>query len=542
MEPAVVSYIYSTVIPDTSFDFTVGIVKGDLSLKNFDIESFTFFDDSETVISLLKSQSVDVTMKDAGFVISADYEIKLLTYPYSDCGGIRISLEGVSTFTTLSLFAKPDSSDLSCCVESSEDDDDTCQSCGYIDFPQLDSLKLEIPYFDIEFIGDVNPIIEGLTDFLGSTLIPWFVSFFSQLAVDNINEELLGHDKSPHMRYSGSQIYYQQAGAPNIVISDEYVVLPYYCGYTIVVDNQYIDPNTNLDPFMAEADPSWYATFPEVLANTDFTFFFSPILIHSSWYTQLVTLRSHWYSNGSFTGTKNKLECVSARSGCTSSTMGPSDLSPLFESSTYASLGLTEISECDGCDLEIDWGFADPDLDPVFPEAPTVNVDGLTMIYPDLIVRVRGVDPDSGDNIFTKEFVTTLEFKGLYISDHAFINLIQGFQGVTSIAYNSDSSNEYSTYSNSSDLDSWSEIISITSSVYLQPFFSNYFAFNWAWYHNLPVEYMNGCLLKEEETFYSEDGWIAISANIDSCLCNHDSWRDDSARGDDGMCYCISQT
>ncbi|GKT32722.1 hypothetical protein ADUPG1_006804 [Aduncisulcus paluster] len=536
MEPAIDEFMYELEIPPITLDFSLGIGKGKITLDNFDIESFTFFDDDETVISFINNKGVSAILQGAGFVVSADYEIKLTTYPYTDySGGVRITLQGISADGALSMDVKTDTSDLSCCPTdlTDPDGDDTCQSCGYIDYPQLDSLKLEMPYFEIEFLGDVNPILEAMVNFLSSTLIPWFVEYFSQISVYYINKDLENGTGSAHFHFTNSDMYFVEDGCPGIIISDNYISMPYYVGFSKLVDNSYKDPNTHLDPFMAEGDLSWYPTFPEVLTNTDFTCFLAPILLHSSWYLQLVENRSHWYKNGSFTGTKNKLECVSGRDGCTSSTMGLSDLSSIFESSTYASLGLTEISDCDGCDLEIDWGFADPDLDPVFPEAPTVNVDGLTMIYPDLIVRVRGVDPDSGDNIFTKEFVTTLEFKGLYISDHVYINFIQGFEAVTSIAYNSSISDS------DSDLDSWGEIIALTTAVYLQPFFSNYFSFNWAWYHIVPLQYMTSCLMKEEEFYYSEDGWIALSANVDTCLCNRYYWIDDSARGDNGMFTCI---
>ncbi|GKT37263.1 hypothetical protein ADUPG1_010084 [Aduncisulcus paluster] len=537
LEPFIVEIVNSIDIPDVSFDISLGIAEGSFELNDIDIESFTFFDDNQTYISFLAGKDVSVTLDGGGFVISADYCIKLLTYPYSQySGGITLTLEDVSVFATFSVDIKADSTDQSC----------GDNSCGYDDIPQLDTLKLSIGFFQIVFVGDVNPLIQSLTYVLESTLVPWFTSLLSQQFTIAVNEQLDHSGGASHYTHWPDITYFVMSGSPGFVISDSYITAPYYSGYSIRVDDSFDDSNLNLDPLMANYDPGWYPTFPEVLTNTDFTYFLSPILIHSAWFTQAVTNRSYWNSSGGFTGTKYKLSCVEGRYGCTADTEGLSSLSPFFEADTYESMQIPELLLCDGCDIEVDWLFVDPDYDPVLPDLPTIFCDGFSMTYTDLFIRIRGVD-SNGTDVFSKEFLTTVTFKGLVISDHAFLNIVQGFEGFDSIVYSSKQKSSInsifstsSPYSSDNDLSKWEVILNIASTLYLAPFLSNYFNGGWSWFTSIAVGYMNMCLTKEEEVYYSvQDGYIAVSSNVAECECNRSMWEDDTARYDNGMLFCV---
>ncbi|GKT36009.1 hypothetical protein ADUPG1_009052 [Aduncisulcus paluster] len=109
LEPWVVEAANAIQIPDIMVPFNIGISKGQIDFKNFDIESFSFFDDDETIISLSGADnSIIMDFYDAGVVISVDYAFKLTTYPYtSSKGSAKISIEGLDFQTSLNMSLAP---------------------------------------------------------------------------------------------------------------------------------------------------------------------------------------------------------------------------------------------------------------------------------------------------------------------------------------------------------------------------------------------------------------------------------------------------
>ncbi|GKT27274.1 hypothetical protein ADUPG1_013730 [Aduncisulcus paluster] len=543
LEPSIDYDAESLQIPDQSIPFTMGITKGVIDFKNFNVESFTFFEDDETLIAISGADnSLLLDLYDAGVIISVDYKFKLTTFPYTETSGSAvISVEGLDFQVSLTVEVVPDDTDQSCFDNDSlpsieeilamnQDDD---EYCGYNVSITLKTFVVNIEYFDIQYIGDVNPMIEALTTILSDTLVVIFDEVISTYAVDLINASLV-HSASPsEYLYNNSETYFELAGSPTIKFTDTYAVVPFASAHTQRVNGTYDNPNKYLAPFMLEDDPMIYPTFPDVIAGNDINLFVGAGIIDNAFYQQLVNNRSHWESMNVFTGTKTKTACASERNGCGASGEYEriSSSSVIFESSSYAVFNIPELNSCDGCDLEVDWLLADPNVDPVVPYIESFEVDGFVLVYEDLNVNIRGVDSD-GNKFFEIPFITTLEFKGIIISDHVFVNIMQGFQSVREISY--------SGTGDPSMLDAWTHILAITSSGYLQPFISNYFEQRFAWFVNLPVGNFFSCSFKNEELYYSPEGkYLTLTMDIDMCNCDRSCWKDGSCRNDARELTCI---
>ncbi|GKT36145.1 hypothetical protein ADUPG1_009165 [Aduncisulcus paluster] len=590
LKPPTVALINDLQIDDISVDFDAGIGKGEITFENIAVDSFTFWPTEDIVLSFIpSSHSLFATMGGAGLVMSLDYSLKLLTFPYSSASGsAMITVQDLSATGTAVWETKPDTSDHRC------GDDD---GCGYVYWLTLNGLKFSIGEFSIDFLGYVDPIIATLTNFLTTTLTPIITELLSNTFQEAVDEALdspmsgIGYNFPTH-----NHTYFYSSAAGDVTISDDFMVLTNFSTHTQKLSNKHDVPEYPkyfLNPLTLEDDPFYYPTMPDILAGNDVSVFLTPAVLTNDLYQQFVIDRLWWSKRNEFFASKYKTVCVGERLGCGQrkqyERIDPTSV--IFEADTYTSLGIPELLDCAGCDLEVDWAFFDLDLPPVVPVITSIAADGFSIEYDSVVINLRGLNSDDGTLVFAKSFIATMNFKGILISDHVYLNLVQAFSSLDNFAYfdnpnnpttttnNDDDLSKYSvlisitsafyldalfknyfydnfacldnfayfdnpnnpttTTNNDDDLSKYSVLISITSAFYLDALFKNYFYDNFAWFLSIPLGYDISCLLKDEEMYYSaSDAWISVSTNISQCCCNLGHWKDDSDRQDDGTFIC----
>ncbi|GKT16681.1 hypothetical protein ADUPG1_010967 [Aduncisulcus paluster] len=523
LQPWFVNYVYATEIPDQIIDFSMAFGKGSIALQNFTVQSFTFFEDDEMVIDFIEPDSFLIGLYDAGMILALDYEFKLETFPYTQLSGsAKITIQGFNLQAGASISTSPDTSDQSCGEPS----------CGFLTVFSINSVNINLTTFIISYIGDVNPMLELLTTILDDALIPLFTSIFDEYATVLLNQ-MIKPGGASHFYYDPEGTFLFMATAGSISFSDDYGTFPFFDAHSDRVDQDEQYWQQFLDPAIIEYDPFLYPDFPSIIAGTDANIFFAPAFIQNALYQQFVNERSYWEAANLFLGTKDKLACASIRTGCgdDGEYEGESSMSFLFMADSYIGMEIPELIACPGCSLEVYWRFGDPSLDPVKPIIEAVNPDSLVFLYEDLYVTVSGKDGDVGSVDFSVDFIITMRMHGLMKSDHAYFNIIQGFDEISKISF-VDSSRTDKSY-----LPAWSAIIGVASTSYLQQVFSNFFDQRFAFSLNLPFGNTLGCTLKGEEAFYSSSGFVTVSCFFDECACDVHDFRD-ASRGDDGMVWC----
>ncbi|GKT34498.1 hypothetical protein ADUPG1_007843 [Aduncisulcus paluster] len=537
-------------IPDSVIPFDIGVGKGEISFSDFNIESFTFFQDDEMIVDFIVPDSIELELFDAGLVMSVDYALKLTTFPYSSMAGSAvITLEGFDISAAIEAVVTSDTTDQSCGLDA----------CGYLVDLAFTYLKVNIDKFHISYVGDVNPILELLTDILEDAMIPMFTEFLSSYAADLINGFLRPVNGDTYT-YDPYPTFLELAIGGPISFSDLYGDMPFFFAHTMNDEND--NPLTYIDPILLEYDPFWFPSFPDIYAGTDMAVFVSPGFVHAALYQQFTSNRATWEELNQFTATRTRIGCITEKDGCGTSGEYEADsaLSFMFETDTYADLGIDELLACPGCNLEVSWGLSSPDLDPVIPEFMSIALDGFYLDYNDVYVTVRGVIPDSYSDkndqysqqqyssradtdpiAFEVSFIVSMTFKAILLSDHAYINTIQNFYSLNSISPVSSSLSVLPSDDITDDqITQWSALLKIITSIYLGDAFSNIFEHQFGYTVNIPIGFMFSCTWKEEEAYYNPDeNWMAMSFQFDMCGCDCSQFKYQSRDPTTGMVYCV---
>ncbi|GKT33078.1 hypothetical protein ADUPG1_007093, partial [Aduncisulcus paluster] len=146
--------------PDFTTTLDFGIGKASVSLLNFCINSYNFFPEENIILATYPNeQLLSLQASNAGVKASVDYDVKLLTYPYSHMdGSASLSIGNFGVIGAASAEALPDW------------DDQTCGNvaCGLVPGINLEQFDIKMDDVVIEFIGDSDVILETIANLLDS--------------------------------------------------------------------------------------------------------------------------------------------------------------------------------------------------------------------------------------------------------------------------------------------------------------------------------------------------------------------------------------
>ncbi|GKT26707.1 hypothetical protein ADUPG1_013450 [Aduncisulcus paluster] len=563
-QPYFDSFMSSFQIPDFEEQFTFGLGKADVKFENFSINSYNFFPDEYVVIDSLPSvNGIFVEASHAAASVSLDYSIRLLTYPYSSLvGSASLSVGNMALEGSAVAGITPDTKDTTCCDQSYVNDDDSeCVSCGYIPTMTINDLKIDISDIIITYIGDVDPILEMITDLIETALGPFLSTSLSKALMIFINHEdpssYFGLLTPKPIRTSNK---FYLGYAQNMIVGANYFVIQTYSvnvnGGNNLTREQHLWPD--YDP------PS----LPYDMFSAEMSYTISLDSIESLFYNTLVYLNDDWNKSRA---TFDTIACVITRDGCYTKDGGPgghsssyviqhnlgrsmddppSPLSPFFTTPYYEHSIPDLYSLCSNCYIDIMYTYNTIDNVPTVPTI-SMRLDGFDLVYSDMHIVIDIVDADTGDITTSLELSVDIATQGIVWSDHAYINFLQSVGSVSNgrLEICSAPSSPSSTSSSSSscadiELSEWMSLVSIISNLYLdasfgQTFRQQYYGFNYQ--TRLPLAYFHTCVSDDEETWYNpDDSYVVVSFNLVACACNEFLF-DDQSRDDNGEVYCIPQ-
>ncbi|GKT32392.1 hypothetical protein ADUPG1_006562 [Aduncisulcus paluster] len=629
----------SLQIPDFSTNVDFGVGKASISLTDFTVESFAFFPDEDVLVSNLPPNQINMNASGANIVASVDYNIKLLTYPYSSLvGAARLTVGELGAFASASIGISPDYSDVSCDVLvsnlppnqinmnasganivasvdyniklltypysslvgaarltvgelgafasasigiSPDYSDVSCgkEACGYLPDINIDTLKLELDDIHIDFIGDVNPILEMIKDVLQSSLIPFLSSTLSNAIAEYISSQgihdVLGLNSSYHFdTYNVFNLGFAQAA----YVGPSYFTLPTFAvgcfGKTAndKIREDSVDPTYN--------PPS---SLPYDMFSSELSFTISDSSVHSIFYNSLHNSNASW---SDLKGTFTNVACISTRDGCFDSdgnysggyssqylirnNLGididnpPSDLSPIFTSHFWMTIIPDLYSLCSNCYIDIGFTFQTIDGVPVVPDIST-RLDGMDLAYDDMEIVLSLYQVDSGDSVASVGLTIDLATLGIMWSDHAYINFLQTVESVTAKKISSciepnqqqlvDSDTNTDNFNTDSvlvrdpevlcagvTLTEWEMLAYTLSVAFLDEMFTTTFmqqerGFNYL--TRMPLGFYFVCTFADESIYYMpDDGCTVVSVNFSECACDVKAF-DDKSRNEDGTVYCL---
>ncbi|GKT29904.1 hypothetical protein ADUPG1_014868 [Aduncisulcus paluster] len=436
-------------IPNYSTTFDFGIGKASVALNTFVLTSYSFFPQDQILMSTEPSiNGLFTSLTGAAMDLTVAYEIKLLTYPYSELSGsAEVSIQGLGAILTVTFEEAPDTSDLTC--NNGKD------ACGYDISFSLEQFTLALDQLNLYFLGASSPILEAVADILDSSLIPFFVSELSRLV-----EQKIVNDASKVFSNFGlndpygfyEHIYWYLGIAHGLVMADNCIVIPAFS--ICAVGSSDAERETTVDP---SYDPT--PSLPYNSFDSQFELTISLSSIATVFYNTIHN------ANDIFSGWKatfDTVACVSTRYGCYDSkkeqwtgglssqdvvrnNMGrninapPSSLSPLF-TTEYWQTSFPDLSSiCSSCYIDVSYTFNTIDNEPTVPVL-TMDIDGLTAEYLGFVLVVDFVDVISGDLILSSTFSADITTKSIAWSDHAYVNFLQSVSSVGNIVIESCSS------------------------------------------------------------------------------------------------------
>ncbi|GKT35849.1 hypothetical protein ADUPG1_008921 [Aduncisulcus paluster] len=576
LEPWFDSFMGTFDIPDFSTTVDFGVGKASVSLLNFQVVSYNFFPGDKVIVSTIPSENaVFVEMSGAGVALSLDYDVKLLTYPYTDMNGsASLSIGDAGIITTISVTSELDSSDLSC--------NNGFQGCGYLPLITTPELEVHMNNIALKFIGDASPVLQMIADLVSSAIVPFLSSAISDEIMKFINNNHMDPDMglySPKYLSMDNRSKYYFGYAQSFIFGDSFIVLPMIgistFGNTPGEDDAAVYPDFNPSNLP-------YAAFS---SSIQFTIAFDAI--------KAVFYNTIYNSNEYFSdwkGTFDTIACVSTEDGCVDSDRNwngdqssayviqhnlgrdidqpPSNFSPLYTTRYWSDLLPDLYSLCSNCYIDFTYTFNTVDYVPTVPDI-SMRVDGLDIVYHDFYIIVDIVQVDDGSSVASVGISVDIIADAIVWSDHAYINFLQSVMDFENLSIESCAipTLEYGNTDKECIMGSaeWLPFVKLMSTLFLDDMFQNTFKQSWrgwSWFNRMPLAYWYVCTTKEEEVYYAPKGsslhrslfgseydedvinthdeYIIVSAEFDEYICC--GWDfDGSSRNPDGTCYCVSQ-
>ncbi|GKT17617.1 hypothetical protein ADUPG1_011143 [Aduncisulcus paluster] len=559
LEPWFDDFMGTFSIPDFSTTLDFGVGKASISLNNFDITSYSFFPSDEVSFNTIPSENlIFLQCTNAGAVATVDYDVKLLTYPYSRLSGsAQMSIGDFGLITSLEITKVPDYDDTTCHPDA--------EACGYLPEVLLPDFKLVLQDVVLTFIGDTDPILEMISDLIDSAFIPFLTNIISASIVEYWKENPMSAYFGLYSGYyltNDSEELFLPGYAQAMIIGDGYMVFPMY-SMCISGDTSLEQDNSVFSGYNPPADLP-YAAF-----DTELQFTVALDNVRQVFYNT-INNANKWF-NG-WQATFDTIACVPTRNGCQTSSrwtggdtsayviqnnLGrdidnpPSSLSPLFTSRYWEEILPDLYALCPNCYIDINTTFQTPDGVPAVPSI-SMRLDGLDLVYSDYLIKLNMVHVDDGSSVASVDFSFDLSTDCIVWSDHAYFNFLQNVATIDGLTIescsNSTEADSDHYYSDSDtcgiDISSWNTLVNVLLKVFLDNFFQVTFKQDkrcFQYVNRIPIGWWYVSTIKNEEVYYMPDNdCFILTAEFDECDCEPKCF-DDKSRRDDGTTYCISQ-